>query len=68
MPVHRRRADPGPLRDLNVGRGDHALLAVQRRGGLDDALAGGVEALGPLPHPVLSARHVDSPIDERIIS
>ncbi len=40
--VHRRRADPGPLGDLNVGRGGHTLLIVQCGGSLDDALARGV--------------------------
>jgi hypothetical protein len=33
---------------------------MQGGGRLDDALAGGVQALGPLPHPVLSASHDDS--------
>jgi len=56
--VHRGRADAGALGNLNVGRGAHTLFVVQGGGGLDDALAGGVEALSPLAHPILSASHV----------
>ena len=67
LPGH-HRLHPGPLRDLDVGRGGHPLFVVQGGSGLDNTLPGGVEALGPLPHPVLSAGHVDSHIDERQFS